>query len=83
MKPRRHRLAILMGLAACGLSQGRAVAAAFDIPQDLGSYAVLSCQDFSMSGNSMITSEGVGGGSAGCALAARLTAWMDKGKSAS
>jgi len=60
----RHLLALL-ALAAFGLSPGRAAAAAFDIPPDLGSYAVLSCEDFSMSGNSMITSEGVGGGSAG------------------
>ncbi len=35
--------------------------ATFDLPTDLASYAVLSCQDMQMSGNPSITSEGVGG----------------------
>lgn len=65
MRHLRHLPAALLALAAFGLSPGRAAAAAFDIPPDLGSYAVLSCQDFQMSGNSTITSEGVGGGTAG------------------
>ena len=60
MSPVRHLLAVLLALAAFGLAPGRASAAAFDIPPDLGSYAVLSCQDFTMSGNAMVTSEGSG-----------------------
>ncbi len=65
IRPLRRSTAVLLALAAFGLSSGRAGAAAFDIPPDLGSYAVLSCQDLQMSGNSVITSEGVGGSAAG------------------
>jgi RHS repeat-associated protein len=35
----------------------------FDIPADLGSYAVLSCKDLKIAGNSVVSSEGVGTGS--------------------
>lgn len=49
------------GLGGLAMPAG---AAPFDVPADLGSYTVLSCQDLGMSGNSVITSEGVGGGAA-------------------
>lgn len=35
-------------------------AAGFDIPADLGSYAVLSCKDLKIAGNSVVNSEGLG-----------------------
>lgn len=65
IRPLRRCAAVLLALTAFGLSSGRAGADAFDIPADLKSYGVLSCQDLQMSGNSVITSEGVGGSAAG------------------
>jgi RHS repeat-associated protein len=59
---------ILLRRLALGLAllfPAAAAAAQFDIPPDLGAYTALSCQDLSISGNSMVTSEGVGGGTAG------------------
>ncbi len=57
---------ILLRLLALGLAlsfPAAAVAAGpFDVPSDLGSYAVLSCKDFKIAGNSVVTSEGLGTG---------------------
>src|SRR6185503_17520722 len=38
-----------------------AAPATFDVPPDLGAYTVLSCQDLSIAGNPLVTSEGIGG----------------------
>ena len=51
---------LAFGLAL--LFPAAAAAAPFDIPADLGSYAVLSCKDLKIAGNSVISSEGVGTG---------------------
>ncbi len=68
--PSSRRLAVLAALAVSLLGlPPAALAADFDIPPDLGAYTVLSCQDMQMSGNSVITSEGVVGGTAGDGVA--------------
>ena len=56
-------LALLLALPLAFLfaSPSFAAPATFDLPADLRSYAVLSCQDMQISGNPLITSEGVGG----------------------
>ncbi|HSF39574.1 MAG TPA: Ig-like domain-containing protein [Thermoanaerobaculia bacterium] len=67
MKP-MSRIAAVLGLAAFGLSQAASAATptpGFTIPPDLGSYAVLSCKDLKIAGNSVVTSEGLGTGSGG------------------
>ena len=53
----------LLALGLALLFPAVAAAAPFDIPADLGSYAVLSCKDLKIAGNSVVSSEGVGTGS--------------------